>query len=301
MMMPVRPLPLPAWPGRLCRWLIGIGIGAGVVIGIGAAAAQTRADPAAIEIAVLPYFSQRTLLDQYEPLRAFVEARLRRPTYLATAHDYRTFVQRTQRREYAFVITGPHLGRLAQVDAGYRPLLGWKSQLQGVFLVRTDSGVHALSDLRDRSIGTPPALAVTTMLGQAALAEAGLSADAVKAVPQPSHNAAALAVVHGEQAAALVWTKTMAAIDPHLRSQLRPIATTAILPTASLFLASPGLPEDQAAALRDALLAFSDTAEGKAFLAKSDYEGLIPIQPDDLVYLDRFLALTRQALAGAPR
>jgi phosphonate transport system substrate-binding protein len=240
------------------------------------------------------------LLDQYEPLRAFVEKRLHRPTFLATARDYRTFVQRTQRHEYSFVITGPHLGRLAQVDAGYRPLLGWKSKLQGVFLVKAGGPLRTLVGLRGHSISTPPALAVTTMLGLDALATAGLGPEQVSTTPFPSHNAAALAVLRGEHAAALVWTKTLSTLDPEIRNQLQPIAYTEILPTASLFLAGPHLSEDQANALRDALLAFSDTEEGRAFLVKSDYEGLVSIQSEDLAYLDRFLAPTRRALAEEP-
>ncbi len=285
---------------RSWRWLPALLVMCFVGLGSLLPAGSAMAGSDAIEIAVLPYFSPRTLLDQYEPLRAFVEARLGRPTYLATARDYRTFVQRTQQREYSFIITGPHLGRLAQIDAGYRPLLGWKSKLQGVFLVKAGSGVHTLADLRGRSVCTPPSLAVTTMLGLDALAVAGLPLNAVKLVPQPSHNAAILTVLRGEHDAALVWTKTLATIDPETRGQLQPIAYTEVLPTASLFLAGPGFPEDETAALRDALLAFSDTAEGQAFLVKSDYEGLVPIQPDDLAYLDRFLPSTRRALAEDP-
>ncbi len=299
--VPVRPHQPRTPARRLGRLLAGALVAAGLTMGLTMKpTGPAMAGAGGIEIAVLPYFSPRTLLDQYEPLRAYVEARLHRPTYLATARDYRTFVQRTQHRDYSFIITGPHLGRLAQVDAGYRPLLGWKSKLQGVFLVKASSDIRSLADLRGRSIGTPPPLAVTTMLGLDALANAGLSRDEIKAVPQPSHNAAVLTVLRGEHAAALVWSKTLAAIEPETRNQLRPIAYTEILPTASLFLAGPGFPEDETVALRDALLAFSDTAEGKAFLARSDYEGLVPIQPGDLAYLDRFLAPTRRALAEEP-
>lgn len=254
------------------------------------------AEPRAIEIAVLPYFSPRTLLEQYEPLRAFISDRLHRPTFLATAKDYRTFVQRTQTRGYPFIITGPHLGRLAQMEAGYRPLAGWKANLQGLFLVRRDSPMTGLSDLRGHSIAAPPPLAVTTMLGLDALERVGLGPDQVKVVTQPSHNAAVRTVLRGENAAALVWSKTLATIEPEVRDQLRIIAKTEILPTASLFLASPDYPKADALALRDALLAFCDTAAGKDFLTKSDYEGIIAIEPEDLDYLDRFLAPTRRAL-----
>lgn len=263
----------------------------------GSAGAQP---PNGIEIAVLPYFSPRTLLEQYEPLRAFVAERLQRPTYLATAKDFGTFVRRTQTRGYSFVITGPHLARLAQVDAGYRPLAGWKSQLQGVFLVQKESTMNGLADLRGHSIGTPPPLSVTTMLGLDALRRAGLEPGQVQVVAQPSHNAAALTVLRGESAAALVWSKTLLTIEPELRDRLRVVAETEILPTASLFLASPDYPEADALALRDALIAFCDTPEGKAFLATSDYEGIIPIDPDELAYLDRFLAPTRRALSEEP-
>jgi len=267
---------------------------AGVIAFAGVLAAA--ANDAAIEIAVLPYFSARTLLAQFEPLRAFVEDRLRRPVYLVTAPDYATFVRRTQAGEYAFVITGPHLGRLAQVDAGYRPMLQWRSHLRGVFLVDRTSPSTTLADLRGKPIGTPDPLAITTFLGEEALAAAGLPPGSVRANPQPSHNAAMLSVLRGENAAALVWDKTLATVGAETRERLRAIAVTAELPIASLFLAGPRLAAGEAESLRDVLLAFAATSAGRDFFASSSYEGIDPVDAADLAALDRYLPATRRAL-----
>ncbi|MBF0332935.1 MAG: phosphate/phosphite/phosphonate ABC transporter substrate-binding protein [Alphaproteobacteria bacterium] len=261
------------------------------------ASGSKAADRGPIEIAVLPYFSARTLFQQFEPLRAFIEEKLGRPTYLQTAPDYQSFVARTQRGEFGLVVTGPHLARLAQVEAGYQPLAQWKSPLRGVFVVRGACDCATLGDLRGRSVATPDRLAVTTMLGDEALRGAGLTPGVDIAFnPQLSHNAALLSVLRGEDAAALVWSKAMVTLDPELRADFRELAQTAELPIASVFMAGPASPPADVEALRAALLEFGGTPGGRDFLEKSGYEGIIPVMADELGGLDRYLPATRAAM-----
>ncbi|MBF0394420.1 MAG: phosphate/phosphite/phosphonate ABC transporter substrate-binding protein [Alphaproteobacteria bacterium] len=261
------------------------------------ASSSRAADIAPVEIAVLPYFSARTLFQQFEPLRSFIETKLGRPTYLQTAPDYQSFVRRTQRGEFGFVLTGSHLARLAQVEAGYQPLAQWKSALRGLFVVRDACDCATLGDLRGRSVATPDRLAVTTMLGDEALRGAGLNPGVdVTFNPQLSHNAALLSVLRGEDAAALVWSKAMVTVDSETRAGFRELAETAELPIASVFMAGPASPPADVEALRAALLEFAGTPAGRAFLETSGYEGIIPVMADELGGLDRYLPATRAAM-----
>ena len=262
----------------------------------GSANASPR-DP--IEIGICPFYSAHVLLDMYEPLRAYLEAHLGRPVTLASAKDFRTFADRTQRREYQVIVTVPHLARLAQIDAGYRPLLQMKARLAGVFLVENGSPYQSIADLRAHSIGTPGVLALITILGEEALARQGLSAPAdVRLNPLPTHNAAILSVLRGENDAALVWEKTLATMEPGIQARMRPIGTTAALPTNALFMADRDLPPPETKAVTEAILAFAASDEGKSFAEKTQEESIVPARENDLDYLDRFLPFLRRAMAS---
>ncbi|MDH4275517.1 MAG: phosphate/phosphite/phosphonate ABC transporter substrate-binding protein, partial [Gammaproteobacteria bacterium] len=81
------------------------------------------AEPAMIEFGVLPVLSTRSNITLYEPLRDYLERRVGKKVVLTTAIDYRSYVARTQHREFQYLVTAPHFARLAQVGAGYRPMV----------------------------------------------------------------------------------------------------------------------------------------------------------------------------------
>ncbi len=267
---------LLAWPGR-CR------------------AAQGEA----LDFAVLPLFSGRTLLRHFEGLRAFLQERLNRPAYLVTAPDFRAFTRAVQNQAYPFVLTAPHLARLAEVDAGYRALAAGEPGIAGVFLVDRASEVDSLADLRGRSLATPDSLAVVTMLGNETLTAAGLTPGRdIVLNPQPSHNAAALTVLRGENAAALVWDLTLSTMEHDLRDRLKVIARTSVVPAGLVFLTRGDMPASQSDAIRDALFRFKDVPAGQEFLTRTGFKGVVPIEPGQLAYLDRYLAPARRLLAA---
>jgi len=264
------------------------------------AATPARAAPHdPLEIGICPYYSAHVLLDQFEPMRAFLQARLERPVSLVSARDFLTFAERTRQRQYPIIVTVAHLARLAQVDSGYRPLLQMKARLAGVFLVEKNSPYGSVADLRGHSVGTPDRLAIITILGEEALDHQGLSSPTdVQLNPLPTHNAAILSVLYGENAGALVWEKTLGTMEPDVQARMRPIGTTAALPTPALFLADRDLPPAEAEAVTAAILAFAAGEGGKVFSEKTRFEGIIPVREEDLHFLDRFLPFVRRALAG---
>lgn len=265
-------------------------------LGAGPARAET---PQPLEIAIFPYYSTRLLLEQFEPMRLFIEHQLQRPVYLVTAKDFRTFIERTHQRQYPFILTAPHMSRLAQVEDGYRPMLQVRTRLQASFLVDRNSSYATLGDLRGHSIGTPDPLAIITMMGEEALIAAGLTPPGdVVLNAQPTHNAAVLSVLRGENAAALVHEVVLAGMAPEVRQRLRSIAKTVQLPTMTVYMASPSLPAAAADAIRDAILAFAASREGHDFMQRTGYDGIDPASPDDLKLFDRYLPLLRRALAS---
>lgn len=263
--------------------------------GVGPARAQPQPP---LEIAIFPYYSTRMLLEQFEPMRRFVEQHLRRTVYFVTTKDFRTFIERTHQRQYPFILSAPHMSRLAQVEDGYRPMLQARVKLQASFLVDRNSPHATLQDLRGQSIGTPDPLAIITMMGEETLIAAGLNPGKdVTLKPQPTHNAAVLSVLRGENAAALAHHVVLAGMDAETRDRLRPIAKTVQLPTMTFYMASPTLAATEAEAIRDAIVAFAASPDGQDFMKRTGYDGIDPASTEDLGVFERYLPLLRRALA----
>ena len=255
--------------------------------------------PAPFEIAVIPFLSPRLLVATYEPVRATVQAALGRPTYLISAPDFRRFLERTEAGRYALAVTAPHFARLAELDAGCRPIAQWRGELSGVFLVERNSPLRTLADLRGGTIAAPDPLALITMMGTDTLAAGGLKPGAdIRLEFQPSHNAALLAVLHQRATAALMSTTAIQLVDRSVTRRVRPLAYTAPNPRSLVFLAGPSLGAAETAKLLRALPAICDSPAGRRFLAHNGYERLVPLAPGELSGFDRFLPRLRRLLAA---
>lgn len=266
------------------------------------AAPPVRADDPVLEIAVFPHLSVHTLMERYRPLREYLESSLKRPVSLITAPDFRSFVEQTQARHYAFVITAPHFARLAQLKAGYRPLLQPVNPLHGIFLVPAESAVKKLADLKGRTVATPDSLAVVTAMGEAALKTAGLKVPGdVAFLNLPSHNAAILAVQHKQADAALASHYMFLQMKPEEKDQLRAIGQTAEMPAPFIFMAGPAMPEAESRAIKAAILDFAQKTEaGKAFMESTHFQALEVPGEADMSQIDPYLPALERALNAKP-
>lgn len=276
-------------------WLVGVVLLVDAVLGRPVMAAEA----ATLEVGIFPYLSVRTLLERYQPLRDHLERALGRPVQFVTAPDFRSFVERTQAGQYPLVITAPHFARLAQRKADYRPLLQPVNAMHGVFLVAAPSPVRGLADLKGLSVATPDRLALVTALGEEALSRAGLSSPAdVRLDPHPSHNAAIQAVLRGGAGAALVSTYVHLQMSAEIRGQLRVVAETAALPAPLVILAGPVLANEDAEAIRTAVVEFTErTEEGRRFMESTHYRAMEVPAEADLERLDPYLPALERALA----
>lgn len=270
-----------------------------VVLVLGSAGRGAAAE-APLEVAIFPTLSAKSLLEMYEPLRQALQTRLGRPVYLSTARDFSLFANRTQAGEFAYVITAAHLARLAQVEAGYRPLLRMTTTMSAAFFVAKDSPITTMADLRGQSIGTPDPLALATIAIKDALITAGLDpVRDVKLNALVSHNAAILSVLRGENAAAGVWEPALKRMPEDVAPRLRKVGQGVELPMATLLLASPRQPAAEAEAVVRAIRDYAATPEGVEFFNKTAYLGVAEVDPQQFKLYDRYLPLVRQAL-GRP-
>lgn len=261
--------------------------------------AGTGPAAAPLEVGVFPYLSTRAILGVYHPLQQYLEAQLQRPVIIVTAPDMRTFVERTQAGAYPFVVTAPHFARLAQQDAGYRPLLRAKRDLVGVVLVADGSAIRRLADLRGKTVATPDSLAIITQLGLGLLEEQGLVPGRdVTMEEMPSHNSAVLAVKQGAVAAAIVSATAFMQMTSEQKAGVRVLGQTAQVPHVML-LARRDMPARDVDRFVHLVQAFVETTPaGGKFIDSLGYLGLRAPTEAELRSLDVYLDGLRAALAA---
>jgi phosphonate transport system substrate-binding protein len=254
---------------------------------------------APLELGVFPYLSTRAILGVYQPLQQYLQRQLKRPVLVVTAPDMRTFVERTQAGAYPFVVTAPHFARLAQQDAGYRPLLRAKRDLVGIVLVAGDGPVRQLADLRGKTVAVPDSLAIITQLGLALLKDNGLMPGRdVTMEEMPSHNSAVIAVKQGAVAAAIVSATAFGQMPPEQKAGVRVLGQTAQVPHVML-LARRDVPAREVSRFVQLVQAFVETTpEGGKFIDTLGYLGLRPPTEAELRSLDVYLDPLRAGLAA---
>lgn len=252
----------------------------------------------AIEFGILPTLSARTILTTYQPLRVYLEQHLKRPVNFVTAPDYVTYIERTRRGEYHYLITASHFARMAQKDSGYRPLVRVKRELQALLVTEKLTGISNLSELRGKSVTTPDSLAVVSLLAAELLREHGLSPGRdVKLLAQNSFNSAVIAMRNGESAAAITSVTALKQMSADARAELVTLATTKSVPH-NVCLANSKVPPREAAEMTRLLLTFGDTAAGEAFFRDTGFIAFVRPTEEELRALDGYVADVKRQLAA---
>jgi phosphonate transport system substrate-binding protein len=237
------------------------------------------------------------LLKLFEPIRAHLEGELKRPIELYTAPDIRTHVRRIQKPDFDAIITAAHMGRLAQLDAGYLPVAGFESPLKGVVTVHKDSPIRNLRELEGKTVAVNDRLVLVSIVTLQDLQRAGVRTGDLRIVSSITQNSSLLSVARGDVDAAITAIFTLNQIPEAQRQDIRTIYTTDRLPNV-MFLANPRLPANERDAMRRALTGFGRTPAGEQFFSTSGYNGIVPLDDAYMKTIDIYIPETRRILAS---
>ena len=170
-----------------------------ILLFAGLSQAAPSAESRPFELGIAPYLPTTTLVTVYQPLRAHLEAQLKRPVVLTTAPDFITFQERCLRKEYDAIILGPGMGRFIQVEAGYQPAAVTKRNIKALVIVRRDAPIASLKDLAGKRVAMLEPMLILTQLGKEIFRQAGMQPERdyhIQVVKSPSN--AIHAVLQGE-------------------------------------------------------------------------------------------------------
>ena len=273
-----------------------------VLLTPGPVAADESAAPiqgSGLEIGIAPFLPARTLIQNYQPLRDFMEQKLHEPVLIITATDYRTFHTRIRDHHYPLVITVANSACLAHADSGYLPLFKPKVATRPVLVVAKDSKFKELRALRDQTIALPDPLAIISMQAQTWIRAVGLEPGKDLRVRHlPTHSAAVNYVVTGEVAAAIVSDRALQQMPSEARNAVRIVETREQAAWPGVFyLANPHLAPERISRLKELIAEFARTPIGRKLMKDWGYGELVPATAEDLMALAPYGELLKAALA----
>ncbi len=240
--------------------------------------------PQTLILGVFPYLSPSQMIEQLNPLRKRFEEALGVPVSLQSAPDFNSFVQRTTRGDYDLVLTAPHMGRLAQKRDGWQLVAMSGQQTATVILVRKDSGITRLEELRGKRMSVGSIRSVTYLLAEEALLRKGVKPGRdLDMIETATFSNVVQSVFKGEVAAGatptLLWDKWIH-VNAEQHGQMREIfRAPPPNPNSFLVMCPPKTEPAVIERLRESLLTFKNTDAGREFLQKSQFESFLP--PDE--------------------
>jgi phosphonate transport system substrate-binding protein len=268
---------------------------------IGALAAGARpaaAQAAPVQFGVMPNVSARILLTQYQPFRAHLEAQLAGPVEIVTAPGLQAFHERTLARAYNVVVTAANLGRVAQLDAGLRPIAIYEPRIPGLLVTRRDAPLPDFAALRGRQVAmTNPQSLVALRFTHWLRATAGLEVGRDVAALHARNEDSLASLLNGPDTPLAVMSRgEFNAIRADIRDTLLVLREFEQVP-GFVVLLSPALPAAEAARIEAAILAFPSQELGRQFFQATGFRGIRPVSEAEMREVDPVVAETRALLA----
>jgi len=242
---------------------------------------------------IFPYVSPTQLVKFHTPLRIEMEKILGKPVSLVSAASFKKFIKRTKMQKYDFIMTAPHLGRLAEVRDKYQPMVHTMHSVQGVYLVKKDSPIKSLSDLKGKTITSVGRAAIITQMSMQQLKGMGLlPGKDVTFKLTKNHNSSMYAPLRGESDVSMTGTTIWGKIikDAELKKKMRIIGKTAIAP-GFMVMAKENINLNEVDKLKEVLADFHNTPVGKNYIDSVGF-GRFKIAANDVMKkLDPFIQI----------
>ncbi len=260
----------------------------GLLLAAGGVHAQTLP---ALKLGIMPFNSTLALIKTHQPLVQHLETSLGRRVTVFTSSDYFTYINELLDGRFDLAIAGPHFGVMAQ-ERGMKILARYKADLQPVFVVRADSAIKKLDDLRGKRLGLSSRLSISSIGGVKWLHDHGLKLGRdYQLAERSTHGAAIAAVAVGELDAALTTYTPLKQIPDDVRAKISTLPLDIHSPHL-MTLAHTRLGPPVIQRIDKALHSFADTPAGLGFFRETGYEGYADVSPADLVTLKPFVELT---------
>jgi phosphonate transport system substrate-binding protein len=242
----------------------------------------TPTNPRELILAILPYQVPPHIYDMWSPVADYLFEKIGIPVRVTTSNVYEQYVPKVlaTRPELAYFNSLQYL--TAHRDAGYEAFIAPTQQMIGRIIVRVDSPIQTVEDLRDKRISyLPPSAMPGHLQPKAFLLDHGLVAGKDYTIIRvANHNLSINAVVAGKVDAGATGVVAFDTLPPETKSQLRILAVTPPQPPVVIAVRGdldPAFKE----VIAESLLSLNDTKAGRAILAPLGWKALIRVTDAD--------------------
>jgi len=228
---------------------------------------------------------------RYSAISTDLSKLLNQPVRVEPVGDYNQLRKGLADKTYDLAIVHPaHISIGAMKNSGYRLVAVTKgfTEYTARFLVRADSPLKSLADLRDRKVGAPDEDSITSWMVRATLRDALGKADAVKYTYTRYQDAVPFMVEHtftqtGATAANGV-VKAWEASGGKILAKSKPVPIKHVI-------AAPSIGKDDLDKLRDYFTSLDSTEAGRKKLEPIKIQGYAAYDPAALMSLGTWLGL----------
>jgi phosphonate transport system substrate-binding protein len=244
------------------------------------------------KIGVAPHTSARVILEQYQPLRLFLEKSLGGPVEVVTAPDFTEYARRAMSQEYDLAITTGHQARMLQTDAHYLPLLTYEAEFKAIAVVAASSPTRAAKDLKGGTVlGLSPS-SLVTLWGLHWLKNEGVKDVTIRHVS--AADSVAQLIISGEAVAGFMSTANFSKLAADVQARLRLLDESE--PMAGRVYLLNNREAARRSAVDKALWAFAETQEGRKYFELTKLDGYRKLRPKELEKMERYADEVRQVL-----
>ncbi|NTV49058.1 MAG: phosphate/phosphite/phosphonate ABC transporter substrate-binding protein [Geobacteraceae bacterium] len=195
-------------------------------------AAQSTEEQAPYIMGVFPFVPTATIEGIFAPLAAELSKALGRPVKLRSASSFDKYTDELKSRIFDIAFIQPFDYASLAKSAGLLPLASRNDILSSHIVVKNDSLIHDLKDLKGKSMGMPPKVAAVSFLNRLTLKKAGLTPDTdIKFVYLASHQACLQQLMIGNVAACGVSPAAIRLAEAQLKTTFRLIHESPEIPT----------------------------------------------------------------------
>ena len=242
------------------------------------------------EFGVFPNLPLARIHELHAPMARDFEAKLGRPVRLSSKAAYAAFGEALRNETYDIALVQPFDYVDAHDKHGYLPLARRGEALEAVIVVRQDSPLASLQDLKGRIVSNPPEDAAVSHLTSMALREVGIDPQTgVKRYYAKNHFACLQSVVIGAADACGTAAQALRTIEKQSPpARFRVLHTMASMPHA-LFVVHKRVPQKDRELLLHTILEWPNTEPGRKILDAGHFVPFVAARDADYEVVRRYI------------
>lgn len=238
---------------------------------------QVHAQNSDYQLGVFPHLAAGQIETMFAPMAADFSKTLGRPVVLKTKSSFEAFMGELDKQVYDIAFVQPFDYVWAHDKHGYIPLARRSEPLSGLIVVKTDSPLQSLQELKGKKVGLPPEVAAVSHLTKMALLKAKVDPRTdTKLQYYKAHDSCLQQLLIGKIDACGTAAYPVRFFENKWNVKFRVLAETQTIPH-SLFIVHPRVSKQERDAILKTIVSWGKTESGKQLLEKFELKPFVAV------------------------